>query len=77
MEHYLIRATIIPVIVEKIMDKFNIDYLTALDKFYNSDTAALLRSISQLYFGYVSSGNELYVITLHFFYSKNIQSFRF
>lgn len=42
MEHYLIRATIIPVIVEKIMDRFNIDYLTALDRFYTSDTAALL-----------------------------------
>lgn len=42
MEHYLIRATIIPVIVEKIMDRFNIDYLNALDSFYTSDTAALL-----------------------------------
>lgn len=42
MEHYLIRATIIPVIVEKIMNKFYIDYLTALDRFYTSYTAALL-----------------------------------
>ncbi|MGN1317533.1 MAG: hypothetical protein ACI4VF_00855 [Lachnospirales bacterium] len=42
MEHYLIRATIIPVIVEKIMDRFDIDYLNALDRFYTSDTAALL-----------------------------------
>ncbi len=42
MKHYLIKTTIIPVIVEKIMDKFNVDYLTALDNFYNSDKAALL-----------------------------------
>ena len=42
MEHYLIRATIIPVIVEKIMEKTNMDYRAALDIFYTSDTAALL-----------------------------------
>lgn len=42
MEHYLIRATIIPSIIEKIMDKYNIDQATALDNFYRSNTAASL-----------------------------------
>lgn len=42
MEHYLIRATIIPTIVEKIMDKYKIDQTTALDNFYQSNTGASL-----------------------------------
>lgn len=42
MEHYLIRAAIIPSIIEKIMYLFDLDYLTALDRFYTSYTGAAL-----------------------------------
>lgn len=42
MEHYLIRATIIPEIVEKIMQEYNITEKEALKSFYTSATGALL-----------------------------------
>ncbi len=63
MEHYLIRATIIPVIVEKIMNRFNIDYLTALDRFYTSDTAALLADDDTGLYG--QSPNYIFGLYLH------------
>lgn len=42
MEHYLIRSTIIPTIVEYIQDKYKMSENDALDAFYTSSTADAL-----------------------------------
>lgn len=42
MEHYLIRATIIPPIVDMIKGKYNLDEVKALDSFYSSATGKSL-----------------------------------
>ena len=42
MEHYLIRATIIPSIVEKIRDRYGISEEKALQAFYGSAAAEAL-----------------------------------
>jgi hypothetical protein len=42
MEHYLIRATIIPSIITMIMDGYSMNYEEALDSFYTSATGASL-----------------------------------
>lgn len=42
MEHYLIRATIIPEIIKLIAEKFQIKENLALKKFYESGTGAAL-----------------------------------
>lgn len=42
MDHYLIRATIIPTIVTMIMDKFTMNPDEALEAFYTSATGASL-----------------------------------
>lgn len=42
MEHYLIRATIIPQIVEMIKEKYDLSEKSALKAFYTSATGASL-----------------------------------
>lgn len=42
MEHYLIRGTIIPLIVEMIAEEYQITENEALARFYKSNTGALL-----------------------------------
>lgn len=42
MEHYLIRSTIIPVIVTYIQEKYNLSEEKALELFYKSHTAEAL-----------------------------------
>ena len=42
MEHYLIKATIIPEIITKIMTECSMTQEAAMDAFYSSATAALL-----------------------------------
>ena len=42
MEHYLIRATIIPVVVEMIQEHYQLTEQEALDTFYRSATGASL-----------------------------------
>ncbi|MCI9598183.1 MAG: hypothetical protein HFE75_12980 [Firmicutes bacterium] len=42
MGHHLIRATITPVIVKKIMEQYDLNEKSALDIFYTSATAASL-----------------------------------
>lgn len=40
MEHYITRATILPKIIELIMDRYSINEKEALDAFYRSATGA-------------------------------------
>ena len=40
MDHATTRATILPVIVKMISEKYNISEMNALDKFYTSATGA-------------------------------------
>jgi len=42
MEHYLIRATVIPDIISLIMEEYHLDQNDALDAFYSSATGASL-----------------------------------
>ena len=42
MEHYLIKATIIPETISMIMTECSMNQETAMDSFYSSATAALL-----------------------------------
>lgn len=51
MEHYLIRATIIPKIVELIQEEYNLDEDTALYDFYTSATGASLADDSTGLYG--------------------------
>ena len=69
MEHYCVRSIIIPVIAEKIMDRFNIDYLTALDRFYTSDTTASLADDDTGLYG--QSPNFIYGLYLQEFAENN------
>lgn len=51
MEHYLIRATIIPTVVEMIQNYYKITEQEALASFYNSATGASLADDNTGLFG--------------------------
>lgn len=42
MEHYLIKATIIPEVISMIMEVYSMDQKVAMETFYSSTTGALL-----------------------------------
>lgn len=60
MEHYLIRATIIPEIVKLIQDKLSISENEALKRFYTSSTGSALADDSTGLYGQ----SALYVYSL-------------
>lgn len=41
MGHYLIRATILPSIIDKIIEKYDVDENEALHRFYNSNVGRM------------------------------------
>ena len=61
MDHYLVRATIIPVIISYIVTKCNMTESEALDSFYNSITAADLANDETLLYG----ESPLYIFGLY------------
>lgn len=60
MSHHLIRATILPEIIEKICDKYKVDENKALHMFYTSVTGSLFADDKTGLYGQ----SPLYILSL-------------